>query len=90
MGFAGLASASYVLSESLNKTASRKEKLVMINAIQQAVAILHKDESGQGLVEYVLLVALIALAAVFGMQTLANKINSAFTQVGTLVGNYVS
>ena len=41
---------------------------------------LHKDESGQGLVEYVLIIALIAFAAVAGMSTLASSLNSAFTQ----------
>ena len=51
---------------------------------------LHKDESGQGLVEYVLIIALIAFAAVAGMSTLASKINSSFTKVGTKLGQYIS
>ena len=37
---------------------------------------LHKDESGQGLVEYLLIVALIALAATAGMTQVASYINS--------------
>lgn len=41
-----------------------------------------KDERGQDLVEYALVVALIALAATAGMSTLANDINGAFTTVG--------
>ena len=32
---------------------------------------LHKDESGQGLVEYLLIIALVALAATAGMSTAA-------------------
>ena len=41
------------------------------------------NEEGQDLVEYALVVALIALAAVAGMNTLATDINNAFTTVGT-------
>lgn len=41
------------------------------------------NEEGQDLVEYALVVALIALAATAGMQTLASDISTAFTGVGT-------
>jgi len=41
-----------------------------------------KDEKGQDLVEYALAVALIALGATAGMNTLATNINAAFTSVG--------
>jgi len=41
------------------------------------------SEEGQDLVEYALVVALIALAATAGMKTLASDLNSAFTSVGT-------
>ncbi len=37
-----------------------------------------KDEKGQDLVEYALIVALIAFAAIVGMNDLANGINTAF------------
>jgi len=37
---------------------------------------------GQDLVEYALVVALIAFAATAGMRTLASDINSAFTTIG--------
>ena len=40
-------------------------------------------ESGQDLVEYALIVALIAFSAVAGMQTLAGDINSTFSTLGT-------
>ncbi len=43
---------------------------------------LHKDESGQDLIEYALLAALIASAAVAGMNTLSAKITSEFTKIG--------
>lgn len=40
-------------------------------------------EDGQDLVEYALVVALIAFAAIGGMGTLANDINKAFSDIGT-------
>ena len=43
---------------------------------------LHKDEAGQGLVEYALIVALIGFAAVVGMNSLATDINNAFAKIG--------
>ena len=49
----------------------------------------HRDESGQGLVEYLLVVALIALAAIAGMSTAANTINNAFTTIGGKLNNAV-
>ncbi|GGA62587.1 hypothetical protein GCM10011507_12670 [Edaphobacter acidisoli] len=48
-----------------------------------------KDERGQDLVEYALVVALVALAATAGMNSLATAINAAFTAVGTKLGTYV-
>jgi pilus assembly protein Flp/PilA len=40
------------------------------------------DERGQDLIEYALVVALIALAATAGMGTMATAINGAFTTIG--------
>ena len=51
---------------------------------------LHEDEAGQGLVEYLLILALVAFAATAGMGSLATTLNSAFTQVGTLLGSYIT
>jgi len=51
---------------------------------------LHREEEGQGLVEYALLIALVAFAAVAGMGKLASSINSAFAQVGTYLAKYIS
>ena len=41
-----------------------------------------RDENGQDLIEYALVVALIAFAAITGMSTVANKINTAFLTIG--------
>jgi pilus assembly protein Flp/PilA len=48
------------------------------------------DEEGQDLIEYALVVALIAFAATAGMTSLATAINAAFTQVGTTLGSYIT
>lgn len=45
------------------------------------------QEEGQDLVEYALIVALIALAATAGMRTLATAINTGFTTLGTTLTN---
>ena len=44
-------------------------------------------EEGQDLVEYALIVALIALAATAGMSTLATAINNGFSTLGTTLTN---
>jgi pilus assembly protein Flp/PilA len=51
----------------------------MINMLKN----LHNEEAGQDLIEYALIAALIAVACVAGMSTLATKINSEFTKIGT-------
>jgi pilus assembly protein Flp/PilA len=48
------------------------------------------DERGQDLIEYALVVALIAFAATAGMDTVANKINTAFTNIGNKLTTYTS
>ena len=40
------------------------------------------DESGQDLIEYALIAALIALVAIAGLNGLASSINSEFTSIG--------
>jgi pilus assembly protein Flp/PilA len=49
-----------------------------------------RKEKGQDLIEYALVVALIAFAAAAGMSTVATKINAAFTSIGTKVDTYTS
>lgn len=62
----------------------------MYTSIFQLVRTLHRDEEGQGLVEYLLILALVALAATAGMSTLASGLNSAFSEIGLILGNYIS
>ena len=46
--------------------------------------------AGQDLIEYALVVALIAFAAAAGMTGVASKINVAFTNIGTKLVTYTS
>ena len=48
------------------------------------------DEEGQDLIEYALVVALIAFAATAGMSTLATALNAAFIGIGTTLTTYVT
>ena len=49
----------------------------MINFLKN----LHKEESGQDLIEYALIGLLIALGAIAGMSTVASSINAEFTKI---------
>ena len=51
---------------------------------------LHRDEEGQGLVEYLLILALVAFAATAGMGSLASYLNDAFSSIGSLLNKYIS
>ena len=62
----------------------------MKNALAAASMMLQNllsNEDGQDLIEYALVVALIAFAATAGMGTLAGDINTAFTNIGTSLTN---
>jgi len=61
-----------------------------IMAMSSKLMNLIKNESGQDLIEYALVVALIAFGATAGMGTLATKINSAFTNIGTQVSTNIT
>jgi pilus assembly protein Flp/PilA len=62
----------------------------MTKALSQLVVRFHTNESGQGLVEYLLILALVAFAATAGMGSLASGLNSAFSAVGSLLGAYIT
>lgn len=49
----------------------------MINMLKN----LHKEESGQDLIEYALIALIIALGAIAGMGVLAGSINAEFSKV---------
>jgi pilus assembly protein Flp/PilA len=62
-----------------------KETLLKLSAKLQTLML---REEGQDLIEYALVVALIAFAATAGMKTLATDINAAFTNIGTTLTTY--
>ncbi len=61
----------------------------MTNKLINSLIRLRQDESGQGLVEYLLILALVAFAATAGMTTLASGLNSAFSKIGEVLGTYI-
>src|SRR5437879_8287633 len=67
-----------------------RRKTSMKTLIVNSLNHLQKDETGQGLVEYLLIIALVAFAATAGMTTLASGLNSAFTKIGSILGEYIS
>ncbi len=62
----------------------------MTQELWRVLAHFHEEEQGQDLIEYALVIALIALAATVGMGTLASGLNSAFTKMGAILGKYIS
>ena len=63
-----------------------KNKLMKLFVKAQII----REDHGQDLIEYALVVALIALAATAGMQTVASDINIAFTNIGDKLTKYTS
>lgn len=61
----------------------------MTSFVVTCLARLHRDEEGQGLVEYLLILALVAFAATAGMGKLASGLNSAFSAIGSILGTYI-
>ncbi|HUQ92722.1 MAG TPA: hypothetical protein VM120_13665 [Bryobacteraceae bacterium] len=47
-----------------------------------------REDHGQDLIEYALVVALIAFAATAGMSSVATQINLAFTNIGSTLAAY--
>ena len=62
----------------------------MTTWILKCLARIHNDEEGQGLVEYLLILALVAFAATAGMGSLASYLNVAFSSIGSLLNAYIS
>ena len=62
----------------------------MTTVVLNILARLHQDEEGQGLVEYLLILALVAFAATAGMGSLASYLNQAFSAIGSLLNAYIN
>ena len=61
-----------------------------MKSVLKALVVLHKDRDAQGLAEYLLILALVALGAIAGMQALANGVNSAFAAISSTLGIYIT
>ena len=58
-----------------------------IIAVANAVADLRRREEGQGFVEYVVLIALIALALFLAITFFSNQLGSVFSAIAQIVSN---
>ena len=58
-------------------------------AIREILNDLHREDSGQDLIEYALIAALIALAATAGMGSVATAVNDIFSSVGVKIRAYI-
>jgi pilus assembly protein Flp/PilA len=75
---------------SLSGTKYKKEILEMREKLLQLVRDFIRDDSGQDLIEYALVVALICFAAIVGMSTVAGGINLAFSKVATKLSSAIT
>jgi pilus assembly protein Flp/PilA len=58
--------------------------------MKELLVRLVQEDSGQDLIEYALVAALIALGALTGMKTLANDIANAFNSVGSTLASGIA
>jgi pilus assembly protein Flp/PilA len=63
-----------------------KDLLIKLSYKVYSLKDVLQDERGQDLVEYALILALIAVAATAGMKTLATAISAAFTSIAGSIG----
>jgi pilus assembly protein Flp/PilA len=64
--------------------------LKLTGGVRACIDALICDESGQDLVEYALMVALIALGATASISSLAGSFSTAFSSVGSKLSTYSS
>ncbi len=58
--------------------------------MKQLLKNLIREESGQDLIEYALVAALVGLGSIASMNTLATSISNTFANIGTALTNAVS
>jgi Flp pilus assembly pilin Flp len=61
-----------------------------MNTLIQRFHQLHEDEAGQGLIEYIMLAALVIAAAAACFPGLAGALSNAFSAIGSKLGTYMS
>ncbi len=62
----------------------------MVNRFRSLITRLHKDERGQGLVEYVLVVAFLVLTATASMSLIADNVAKIFTHLENVLNDAVT
>lgn len=62
-----------------------KNLMDQLNALYVKCFLMLKDEKGQGMVEYALIVVLIALAAIIAMKFLGSSVNCTFCSAGSTI-----
>ena len=67
-----------------------QEEITSMKTLVQRFQQLHNDEAGQGLIEYVMLAALVISAAAACFPGLAGALTTAFTKIGTKLGSYIT
>jgi len=71
----------------LSEDFQMKDRLLKLSV---QIQTLLSSEEGQDLIEYALVVALVAFAATAGMKTLAGGINTAFGKISTTLSTYIT
>jgi pilus assembly protein Flp/PilA len=82
--------ASSVTHHPTTKTARESTVNTLLLKLFIQLQDLTSREEGQDLVEYALVVALIAFGATAGMKNLATGLNSAFKGISSTLGSYIS
>jgi pilus assembly protein Flp/PilA len=67
-----------------------KQSALWVYVRMQRLPFALRDESGQDMVEYAIVMGLIAMGAVVAMQGLAASIGTGFTSIGGKVTGYTS
>jgi Flp pilus assembly pilin Flp len=62
----------------------------MRRGVSKTLKSLYREESGQGLVKYLLVLPFVAFGVTAGMQSLASGVNSEFSKISTYSGTYIS
>jgi Flp pilus assembly pilin Flp len=66
------------------------EEITIMKTLIQRFQQLHNDEAGQGLIEYVMLCALVIAAAAACFPGLSKALTDAFTAIGTKLSTYIT
>jgi Flp pilus assembly pilin Flp len=61
-----------------------------IGDVKDRLEALRADESGAAMIEYALLIGLIAIAGITALTALSGRLGTAFTNIGTSVANHTA